>query len=257
MAARIMASDFDGTLRHYNAPHPYVGRDDMEAIAAFREHGNLFGMCSGRALDSILKASVGMPPSDFYIVSSGAVYAEPSPNGVKIVSETEIPRSLARDLYGHLCGHRIFYVHLNGILYRVGKKESGEHAQVFVDSFDDLPEGRIHQVSAGTASSDTAFEAVRQLKKIYGRKLAVYQNNDHIDITDKTCSKGTGIGELRKRTGGKMLIGGIGDSFNDIPLLKAADVAFTFRFSPAKVKAEADYVVDSAAEALGILESLQ
>ncbi len=256
MARKIMASDFDGTLRHYNAPHPYVRRDDMEAIASFREHGNLFGMCSGRALDSILKASVGMPPSDFYIVSSGAVYAEPEPKGVRIVSETAIPRQTARGLYGLLCHHRIFYVHLNGILYRVGKKESGEHAQIFVDSFDDLPEGRIHQVSAGTASPEIASEAAKQLKKIYGRKLAVYQNNDHIDITDRTCSKGTGIEELRKRTGGRMIIGGIGDSYNDIPLLKAADVAFTFSFSPEKVKAAADYVVDSAAEALRILESL-
>ena len=71
MSTKIMASDFDGTLRRYDHWHPYVRRDDMEAIAAFRNQGNLFGMCSGRALDSIMKASAGMPPADFYIVSIG------------------------------------------------------------------------------------------------------------------------------------------------------------------------------------------
>ena len=66
MSPKIMASDFDGTLRRYDHWHPYILRDDMEAIAAFRNHGNLFGMCSGRALDSIMKTSVGMPPA-FYL----------------------------------------------------------------------------------------------------------------------------------------------------------------------------------------------
>lgn len=255
MSPKIMASDFDGTLRRYDHWHPYILRDDMEAIAAFRNHGNLFGMCSGRALDSIMKASVGMPPADFYIVSSGAVFAEVVPEGVRIVSETVIPKETAAQLYGMLRHHRIFYVHLDGILYRVGRRESGEHAQVFIDSFSDLPEGKIHQVSAGTASPQTAAEAVKELKKHFGRRLAVYQNNDHIDCTAGGCSKGTGIEILRERANGA-LIGGIGDSYNDIPLLEAADVAFTFRSSPDRVKKKADYVVDSAAEALKILESL-
>ena len=180
MAAKIMASDFDGTLRRYDSWHPYVRRDDMEAIAAFRDHGNLFGMCSGRALNSIIEASKGMPPSDFYIVSSGAVYAEVEPRGVRITEETVIPRDVAGQLYEQLKMHRIFYAHLDGTLYRVGKRESGEHAQVFVSTFDDLPEGKIHQISAGTDSAKTAAETVKLLKKQFGRRLAFYQNNDHI-----------------------------------------------------------------------------
>lgn len=255
MEPRIMASDFDGTLRRCDHWHPYIRRDDMEAIAAFRAHGNLFGMCSGRALDSILQASVGMPPADFYIVSSGAVYGEVTPRGVEITAETDIPRQTAGELFDILCQNSIFYVHLDGRLYRVGKKEGGEHAQIFIENFSDLPAGKIHQVSAGTDSPAVAAEYVRLLRKLYGRRLAVFQNNDHIDITAKGCSKGTGIEMLRKKTGCP-LIGGIGDSYNDIPLLDAADVAFTFHFSPEKVKAHADFIIDSAAEALRILETL-
>ena len=46
---------------------------------------------------------------------------------------------------------------------------------------------------------------------------------------------------------------GIGDSYNDIELLKAADISFCFDYSPIEVKNETDYIVDSVCEAIKII----
>lgn len=52
------------------------------------------------------------------------------------------------------------------------------------------------------------------------------------------------------------MIAGIGDSFNDIPSLDAADVAFTFHRCDERVKQHADYIVDSVEQAIAIFEKL-
>ena len=46
---------------------------------------------------------------------------------------------------------------------------------------------------------------------------------------------------------------GIGDSFNDLPLLREADVAYALDFAPKQVQDEADVVVPSVAQALSDL----
>ena len=49
------------------------------------------------------------------------------------------------------------------------------------------------------------------------------------------------------------VMAGIGDSFNDMPMLQAAHPSFTFSDSPKVIRGNADYVVDSVAEALDLL----
>ena len=68
----------------------------------------------------------------------------------------------------------------------------------------------------------------------------------------KGCSKGTGI-EFVKAHYGIDKMCGIGDSFNDLPMLRQADTSFTFDYSAEKVQAEADYVVNTVADAVKIL----
>ena len=45
-------------------------------------------------------------------------------------------------------------------------------------------------------------------------------------------------------------LGGIGDSYNDLPLLQASDVGFTFPDAPEKLRKEADEIVISVAQAI-------
>lgn len=47
-------------------------------------------------------------------------------------------------------------------------------------------------------------------------------------------------------------IAGIGDSYNDLTMLEKADISFTFKNSPVKLKEQVDYQVDSVSEAIEI-----
>ena len=48
-------------------------------------------------------------------------------------------------------------------------------------------------------------------------------------------------------------VAGIGDSYNDIPMLDVVDDAFTFTYSPKIVQEKADHIVDSLKDAIEIL----
>lgn len=252
---KLFASDFDGTIRRYDRRVPYILEEDKKAIEAFRNNGNLFGMCSGRAFDSILKEAHEMPYADFYIVSTGAVIGRVKKGRMELSYEQCVSREYARDLYERFGkDQKVFYVHLDGYLYRIGRSEGGETAQNFIASFDQLPDGHIQGVSIGTDSNDTAFRITNAINQLYP-DVSAFQNNDYLDTVKRGCSKGGGIIRLRGMYEAD-LIGGIGDSFNDIPLLDEADVSFTFGFSDERVKAHADYIVKSVAEALDIFSKL-
>lgn len=252
---KLFASDFDGTLRHYDRKEPYILKEDVEAIASYRAEGNLFGMCSGRAFDSLLREQKGIPFADFYIVSTGAIIGKVKEGRMEIQYEKTIPRTYAKELFDLYGDHKVFYVHMDGYLYRVGRKENGETAQIFVKDFADLPSGRIEGISVGTDSMETAARITEEINRQFCDAVSAFQNNDYLDTVAKGCSKGEGIRMLRSLYEAD-LIGGIGDSYNDIPLLEAADVSFTFDYSPREVQAHADHVVHTAAQALDIFSKL-
>lgn len=253
---KLFASDFDGTLRRYDRKEPYILKEDLEAIASYRAKGHLFGMCSGRAFDSILHAASAIPQADFYVVTTGAVIGRMSGKRMEMLYEQEIKREYAKRVFERYGSQqKIFYTHLNGYLYRIKNREGGEHAQICVPSFDDLPSGVIEGVSIGTDSNETAKRISDEINRDFAGKITAFQNNDYLDCVSHGCSKGEGIRRLRTMYEAD-LIGGIGDSYNDIPLLDEADVSFTFDFSPPQVKAHADYIVKTAAEALDIFTNL-
>lgn len=82
--------------------------------------------------------------------------------------------------------------------------------------------------------------------------LKAFQNRNSIDIVKRGCSKGQGILAVKEHLGIDVM-SGIGDSFNDMPMLRAACPSFTFRSSPGSIQKQVTHVVDSVAEALRIL----
>ena len=63
------------------------------------------------------------------------------------------------------------------------------------------------------------------------------------------CSKGTGAARVRELFGIERL-GGIGDSYNDLPLIENADIGFTFSGSPQELRDAADEIVLSVSQAI-------
>ena len=56
--------------------------------------------------------------------------------------------------------------------------------------------------------------------------------------------------EYLRDTLGDFTLYGIGDSINDLPLLEAADVSYTFPYAPEICRQRADKVVDTIVDAL-------
>ena len=71
----------------------------------------------------------------------------------------------------------------------------------------------------------------------------------HVDVVAAGCSKGTGIDKVREIFGIERF-GGIGDSYNDLPLLEASDISFTFPDSPEELRKAADEIVLSVSDAI-------
>ena len=83
--------------------------------------------------------------------------------------------------------------------------------------------------------------------------VSVAQNQDYVDIMAPGRTKGSGIAELLStiglnRTDIELIT--FGDSWNDLPMHKIADVSYSFPHSPLEVQQATDGVVGSVAEGL-------
>ena len=263
----LFASDFDGTL-HF--PNVGISQADRKAIQRFRAQGNFFGLCTGRSPQSLWPPlDAGGPMElDFYILCSGALIL----NGErKMIASSPLPtsslkamltlcRTILSDRYVPAFGsaERFYEVeHFSNSPYtarhrmnpgpalREEKLENGCHPPIYTIAMD-----------CGTETA--AKEAVCALAP-YGEEagLAFYQNTQFIDTVHIGCSKGDGIRAVCRHLNFSGIPACIGDSYNDLSMFGATPLSFTFRSSPAAVRAKARFQVDSVAQSLRILKELR
>ncbi len=248
---KIFASDFDGTLYFYKAPDPdKLPAVNVEKIREYQEAGNLFGLCTGRQVGGLTPFIGGLVYPDFYITSSGAnivdgEFREIYKRGVKpeiaeaIIQEMN-PKGfrLTLDVEGEIC---------------VFSEMDYPGKYYIITGTKDCPPGLIHQVSIHTESLEDAAHYAAWVNEHFGDEVEAFQNVIEIDIAPRGCSKGKGVNILREKLEekyGKIRLYGIGDSINDLPLLEASDVSYTFPYAPQIVQDKAAYVVDTIVDAL-------
>ena len=251
---KALASDFDGTLRLYNETGAYVRKEDIAAIRAFQNAGNLFGICTGRPLSGLMHVlPEGIVP-DFYIVSSGAAIAETDGRGVRHPFLKTMDTGIIRELYEQFGNDVLFIIHTDEKIRMMDRKSDAfsEDMQIVLHDPGQIGELTAVCVSIGAGSEEKAVQYASFINRTYGDRVHAFQNIDYLDVINADCSKGTGALQAKQLYGIDILYG-IGDSFNDIPLLDASDTAFTFHRSPSEVKAHAQYTVGSIAEAVKII----
>jgi HAD superfamily hydrolase (TIGR01484 family) len=186
---------------------------------------------------------------DFYIVSSGSIVYDKDQN---IIYEQPIAHEDAKKVLEMLPEEGLsittdkeFYI-AKGMDFLVKKP-------VYTNAFDINSDEVVISISANMPSEELAAKTKQELENIQG--IAVHQNQHCLDITADGCSKGNGLlkaaqhfGLLQKDTYG------IGDSYNDLPLIEQAAVSFTFHDAPASVQEKADHVVNGIAQALQIVQ---
>lgn len=251
---KIFASDFDNTLFFHSGDNGYIRKDDIEKIKAFQAEGNLFGLCTGRSLYDVhfdLKDTIDF---DFYILVSGAVILD---KNYHVLHKVTIPFSVIKDMYLYFQNKYNYsplfvteekFCCINQKIYNVDT--------AIYQSVDEMSAFDFISVSYVLESAEAASVLCRELNSRYKDSLIGYQNTASVDIVYKGNSKGTGI-EFIKNYLKADKIYGIGDSYNDLPMLEKTDISFTFHSSPEYVKQQADYLVDSISEALLMIENIE
>lgn len=243
---KIMASDFDGTLFF-----SFIGegnkfkKEDLKAIETFRSAGHKFGLCTGRPLSGIDALCNGILDFDFYILSSGAIILDKEKN---LLYENSLSHETMKRIADEFSVYSSIWVHAKHDLYSVQKCKEIKAKTKIVESYDDMPHDLIHCVSFKMKNEQLTRETCVYINEKY-EDVEAFRNDCFIDVVAKGVSKGATL-QIYKEMIHPEITYGIGDNYNDLPLLSASDKSFTFHSSPQEVKDTATYVVESIAEAI-------
>ncbi len=206
---KIIATDFDGTLN-------YNGIDDkkLNAILAWRKAGNLFGIVTGRGINSIYEVikDTGVK-YDFIICNNGAVICD---NKLNIISESKcdgkITKPFIESLFKWGCPFANIDKEISVMVRNIGfEYEAGDF------TFETMPEIKyFNQINTMLSTDEEAAAIVRKIEEKYGDVLYPLQNGECIDIVPKGVNKATGIYSLLKVVGGTYNdVIAVGDNYND------------------------------------------
>lgn len=245
---KLLASDFDGTLLlHPNKDDNVILKNDKKAIKTFQEKGSLFGICTGRGLEGILKYSEDIV-YDFYILNSGAVILN---KDKEIIQANYLNKELIIKIMNYFDEKICCTFVENGHMYvKNPDKEFPSHIACLT-SLDEL--GDCIEAFSMHFSDDIkkATKIKNMISEQFGDEIAVYQNIDNIDMCAKGCSKGNGLKVVQQYfylNEDDMHV--IGDSWNDIPMFECYKNSFTFKNSPEDVKNKTKYQVETIEECI-------
>ena len=247
---KVFASDFDGTLYFYKAADPdKLPAASVAKIKEYQAAGHLFGLCTGRQVGGLTPFISGYFEPDFYITSSGANIVD---RELKDIQKRGVDRDVADAIIKMVQAknNEVYRMTLDvGGDICVFKKMDYPGKYYIISGINDTPEGLIHQVSIHTESVEEATEFVNTVNEKWGDYVEAFRNVIEVDIAPRGCSKGKGVEVIRKYMGDCKLYG-IGDSMNDLPLIEAADVSYTFPYAPKEVQERATKVVETIVDAL-------
>ncbi|WP_028042081.1 HAD-IIB family hydrolase [Candidatus Stoquefichus massiliensis] len=249
---KLLASDFDNTLWFRD----HMKENDVKAIHQFQQDGHLFGVCTGRNLYGIIHPSQPYHIDyDFYILLSGSLILN---KDKEIIFEKKIPIRYVQEIFDFI-DHKDMSIVYQGTMYKIYQSKQHDNYGIYIDSLHELKTDTVSAFSFHYEANEIeqASLATKKINEKYGDVIVAYQNNQHIDIAAKGCSKGHGIKMIQEYFQLSMNdIYGIGDSWNDLPMLDAIEKSYTFTYAPPVVQQHAQKIVHSLAECLNDIEKM-
>lgn len=233
---KAFASDFDGTIYFKNQFH----EQDILTIRQIQKEGIPFGICTGRSLHGVTIPSKADVHYDFFIVSTGSLIVDDQ--GKEIYSHTIDKKDVISITKEYEKKYKIAY----NSGYDFYSLHDDYQVVILMKSLEELP-SLIHGISFLSESNEVASDICNHLNATY--QVSAFHNGPFVDITAKDCSKGKAINFLKEYFHID-IIGGMGDSYNDLPLLEAVDYSYTFKTSPVELKSVVHKVTSSISEAL-------
>ena len=245
----VLASDFDNTLYFQNRVNGYK-KQDIQSIKQWQRQGNLFGICSGRPIAGLIHQLPKDLQPDFYIASTGGLILD---QNYQILYGQTVPFDIANEIYETYKNEIELLPQTSSLDYvYITHPDKNDKHTVKISSMKDMRGKELYSFSLIKSTNSRAKQITQEINEKYDC-VDAYQNRDSVDIVAKGCSKGKAIVLLKELLDIKR-IAGIGDSYNDLPMLEKVDTAFTFHDSPQEIQSQVDYVVFNIQEAIDILK---
>ncbi len=218
---KLLVTDYDGTLYQYFKIRP----EDLEAIKRFRKQGNLFGIASGRHLESLRKEiNLHNIEVDFLIGNNGAIITD---HQNRLIYLNQLPTDLSIELLTYMRKNffdDFYFVGINnGYDFAKDIYQSGASYQDgYVGVLDDILSTK--QITALFGELKDPSQAERVIKKIhkdYGHLVESVSNAEFIDIANHGNNKANAVkivAQYYQIDREDILV--VGDGFNDILMIK-------------------------------------
>ncbi|MCL2362253.1 MAG: HAD-IIB family hydrolase [Defluviitaleaceae bacterium] len=227
---KIFASDYDGTFIRSNAPQGEL-EENIWQVARWREAGNLFVFATGRDMPDLIDYLSEGLICDYLVCINGGLVAT---GAGEIIFAEIIPQHTADEIMSMIRENGI----KNPWISNITKNGPGKIAFAM-----DTPEA--------------AYEMADVFKRRFEDRVTIFSNEQCVDITALGVTKATGIAMIAERHNiPDDDIYCIGDSHNDVPMLRAY-TGFTLPGVDDVVRAAAAEVYGSVGEVVFTLLTIQ
>lgn len=217
----VFASDYDGTLYKNKEITEY----DLKMIDKFREQGNLFGIATGRSIDSIVyEIDKYKIPFDFIIGINGGVVLDSQKEELFVSS---LNQDIIPSVMKTLEEEKIRYYGLNDGYGRsrvtVTEEDTETEFNEELSNVDDLLKNGVKAMFISSQSPDHAYYIANKLNDLYSDSgVQAFPNTRSVDLGVKGINKATGIEQILNnyKLHHKTPIYTVGDAYNDVPMLK-------------------------------------
>ena len=230
--------DIDGTLVWGD----YAPPKNIEAIKRARSDGHLVLLNTGRALGFIPPFVIDTFELDGIVAGSGAYCSLKG----RVIKSDEIPKDMLCIVFDFLSERGRDFIFEGESTVLVHKKNAKSARFPVLSSADQLfgiyKEVRVEKINIPGVLDKEEFDFLNGM-------LFALQQSDYAECAIKGYDKATGMKVVMTALPPEFKCVAVGDSFNDIEMLEAADISAAMGNSPESVKALCDIVTCGAKEA--------
>ncbi len=244
---KILLSDMDGTLLNSESR---VGDENRQAIRTFIEEGGRFGIATGRMLSNALAFLDGVEVNGFCILANGSQLYDVKEQCY--MKECGIEKENMKAFLKKCVDEKMqigVQIYGKDMCHIISRKEYvdpivvSDHQPISFDTLEDVMEVEWVKILFSGSEEDIKWlgEESAYLEE-QGLISRVRSAINYYEFLPAGVSKGYMVAQLKKYVKDTDVIYAVGDYYNDIEMLKQADVGIAMGNAPDEVKEYADKV---------------
>lgn len=218
---KLLVTDYDGTLYQYYK----IREEDLKAIRDFRKEGNLFGIASGRHLDS-LRAEIKKHKIDvdFLIGNNGAIITD---HQQRLIYLNQLSTELSIELMGYVRENffdDFYFVGINNG-YNFAKdiyQDGASYHDGYQGVIDDIVNSKMITALFGELKDPSrAPLIIDRIHKDYGHLVESVSNAEFIDIANHGNNKAKAVeivAQYYQIKVNDVIV--VGDGYNDVLMIE-------------------------------------